>query len=600
MATVRSLVVWGGLTGRSVTVAAATDLVTLTNHGLRNAFDVFFASGTLPTVAGTALALNTKYYAKDISSSTFELYYDAALTSKIDFTSTGSSLILKSGYLLGLDLTPWGSTRVYDGIASANSSRSGAATASDDDVIEVAEAFTEYSSAQQVMGYGLSASMTFTTMIDGVRSGGFHGGVSGAGYVFLTTNVSGFYTNAYNVIFDGLEFQRNTATSGANNMVALTSPGNVMQNCIVRNLGAGEGYGVNLASNCRFVNNIVFGFGGTAYAGIYSGNSASGSVFANNLVTKCGVGFGGHASGGAWFLNNLAVGNTINYGKGHTWSANRCRGNIGTTADRLTVTASVGTTTLACASAPPVEVNQQVMFSSTGTLPTVGGVPLDPNKAYFIRSVSGSNITIGTSYNGAALTFNGAGTGTHYLHLVWASVEPVTQFIDFTTPANVFVDWANNDFRPAGWGTATPGSEARQIDTMVDVAPFPVTTDILGREKPSWKNGAAEYRDVGPFEYDWGYGPRPATHTLTLTGLQSGVEVRCFTGSPGASAVEIAGTESLVGTSFSFAHDVGGLSGFIRVISTDYKIIDLDYIYQAADATIPLQLGDDPWFNNPA
>lgn len=527
MATVRSLVVWGGLSGRSVTVNTSTDLVTNTNHGLRDSFDVFFSSGTLPTVAGTALALNTKYYAKNISSSTFELYYDAALTSKIDFTSTGASLILKSGYLLGLDLTPWGSTRVYDGIAAANSTRSNAATASDDDVIEVVEAFTEYSAAQQVMGYGLSASMTFTTMIDGVRSGGFHNGQPGSGFVYQANTTAGFYTNAYNVIFDGIEFHRNTATAGGN-LVSLVSPGNVMKNCILRNIGAGGGTGASVGSSCQFSNNIVFGFTGTTagYGGVYSANSASGSIFANNLVTKCDIGFSAHQSGSAWFLNNLAVGNTTNYGKGHTWPANRCRGNMGATTDKLGVTATVGTTTLVCASAPTVEVNQQVMFSTTGSLPTVSGVPLDPNKAYFVRSVSGSNITIGTSYNGAALTFNGAGTGTHYLHLVWASVEPVTQFIDFTDPANVFVDWANNDFRPAGWGTPTPGSEARQIDNMVDIAPFPVLTDMLGREKPSWKNGAAEYRDVGPFEYDWGYGPRPATHTLTLNNVA--VDSRVF------------------------------------------------------------------------
>jgi hypothetical protein len=96
MATVYSLICWGGKNGKSVTVSSTTDYVTLTDHGLRDATGVAFTSGTLPTVSGAALALNTTYYSKSISSSTFELYYDSGLTSKINFTSNGSTLVMKS------------------------------------------------------------------------------------------------------------------------------------------------------------------------------------------------------------------------------------------------------------------------------------------------------------------------------------------------------------------------------------------------------------------------------------------------------------------------------------------------------------------------
>lgn len=523
MATVYSLVVWGGLTGNAVTASSTTDLLTLTNHGLRNGFGVFFSSGTLPTVSGAALALNTLYYTKPIASNTFELYYDQALTSKIDFTSNGASLILKSGYLLGLDLSRWGGTLVFGGVVAANTSRvSGLAT--DDEVIEVADAFTETVTATQNLGSGFAASYTFETRVNGVRSPAFHNGLPDSGYVWYSTAATNFYTSQINVTVDGFDFVRNSASGGATtSMCSINYGGNIFCNNIVRNTGTGLCHGIYAVGTLSEVyNNIVIGIhpGATTVAGIAV---FGGARVYNNTITKCGVGLIGYSGGASYgqTYNNLVVGNDINYGLAPLFTATRADGNIGETKDLLTMTATAGSSTLALSAEPPCAVNQQVFFETTGTLPA----PLSPTVSYYIRSKSGANITVGTAYNGAAITMTTAGTGTHKMSLVWATTNPPANYIDFTDPDEVFVDWANNDLRPAGYGTATPGSQAKMVDTALTVRGAVLGVDILGKERPQYRGGAAEYKDVGAFEMDFGYGPRPASHTLTLDNVIVGSRI---------------------------------------------------------------------------
>ena len=196
-------------------------------------------------------------------------------------------------------------------------------------------------------------------------------------------------------------------------------------------------------------------------------------------------------------------------------------GNVGEVNNAVTIAATAGNATLVCSSAPLVAVNQRVMLSTSGSLPTVSGVPLSTSRSYYIKTVSGANITLTGNYNGAAYTFDGAGTGIHSMSLVWAS-EPINAAIDFTTPNNVFQDFANNDFRPAGSGAA-PNAAALQVDSAYDISGL-VNVDILGKERPQYRNGAAEYKDVGPFEYDFGY-TRPASHVLTLDNVVVGSRV---------------------------------------------------------------------------
>jgi hypothetical protein len=89
------------------------------------------------------------------------------------------------------------------------------------------------------------------------------------------------------------------------------------------------------------------------------------------------------------------------------------------------------------------------------------------------------------------------------------------------------------------------------------------------------------------------------TNTLTFTGLQAGSEVRCYTGSNPATAVEIGGVESS-GTSFSFTHSSGGTVGYIRIFALGYQPYNYDpYTYAAADTTLLVQQVVDRNYVNP-
>lgn len=581
MAKVYSCVVWGGLTGHSVTVAAATDLVTKTDHGLRNGKGVQFTSGTLPTVAGAALALNTTYFAKWISSSTFELYYDSGLTSKINFTSTGASLILKSALWMGLSTaqkarygTP-GAERAFASKAAANTVRSLGSIPGDEDVIEFIEKFDDFVTAAMNLSYGLADTTLWTSTIDGVRTEAFHGGFPGAGYTLTTTGAGCWYHGGNNITVDGLEYCRNSPTSSATFCIAPSGANSYVNKCIVRQTGAGGSQGINVGGPCTVLRCLVIGFTGP-YGGIYW-NGNSGSTVAHCLVTKCGVGFTGAQSCSASVYNNESVGNTVNWGASPTYSSNRFRGNIGQTTDKISVSVSVGATTMTCASTPSLNINQPVMFETTGLLPSVGGVSLDANKVYYVRSVTGNDITIATAYNGAAVTFNGAGSGVHSLRLVWATYEPVTAWIDMTDPSLVFRDWANNDFRPAGAG-AVPASQAKMVDYSVVTALVNSPTDIADNESPNYNNGGPEAKDAGPFEYNRGYGPRPNIQTTTVAAAAgislASSEIRIYdmdSSTPGGYlGTELAGVETAPAATFDFQAQ-GGNRVWIQILKEGYE-----------------------------
>jgi len=577
---VYSCVVWGGLTGKAVTINATTDLVTLTDHGTRNGKGLQFASGTLPTVAGAALALNTNYYAKWISSSTFELYYDSSLSSKINFTSAGAGLIMKSAIWQGLSVQQKarygapGSERAYASKAAANLARSTNSVPGDEDVIEFIEAFDDFVSASMNLSYGFADTTLWTSTMDGVRTEAFHGGFPGLGYTLTTTGSGCWYHGGNNITTDGLDFCRNSPTSSATYCIAPSGSNSFVRNCIVRQTGPGGSQGILVGGPCSVLNCIVMGFTGP-YGGIYW-NGNSGSTVAHCLVTKCGVGLTAAASCSASVYNNEVVANTLNYGASPTYTSNRFRGNIGEVTDKLAITVTTGTTTMTCASTPTLNVNQPVMFETTGTLPAVGGVALDPSKVYYIRSITGNNVTVASAYNGVAMTFSGAGVGTHYLRLVWATYEPVTAWIDMTDPAQVFKDFANNDFRPAGVG-AIPAAQAKMVDYGIATALVNLTSDISDKERPNYNNGGPEFKDAGPFEYDRGYGPRPNLQTTTIAGA-AGVslaasEIRIYdldSSIPGFLGTELAGVETAPGATFDFQTQ-GGNRVWIQILKDGFE-----------------------------
>ena len=91
------------------------------------------------------------------------------------------------------------------------------------------------------------------------------------------------------------------------------------------------------------------------------------------------------------------------------------------------------------------------------------------------------------------------------------------------------------------------------------------------------------------------------TSTLSFTGLQPGSEVRCYQGSDPATAVEIGGIESTVGSTFSFTHSSGGQVGFIRILAMGYQPISIDpYTFKSTDDSILIQQVVDRNYSNPA
>ena len=91
-----------------------------------------------------------------------------------------------------------------------------------------------------------------------------------------------------------------------------------------------------------------------------------------------------------------------------------------------------------------------------------------------------------------------------------------------------------------------------------------------------------------------------STSTLSFTGLQPGTEVRCYTGTSPASAVEIAGVESTAGSTFSFTHANGGTAGYIMIFALGYQPIIIPYTYKTTDDSLLIQQVVDRNYSNPA
>ena len=94
MATVHSLVCWGGRTGKTVTLTVASPcVVTSTNHGLRYGTGlVFSTTGALPT----GVTAGTTYYARYVAANTFHLYDTEAHAKDTASTKDGSIPLARS------------------------------------------------------------------------------------------------------------------------------------------------------------------------------------------------------------------------------------------------------------------------------------------------------------------------------------------------------------------------------------------------------------------------------------------------------------------------------------------------------------------------
>lgn len=104
-----------------------------------------------------------------------------------------------------------------------------------------------------------------------------------------------------------------------------------------------------------------------------------------------------------------------------------------------------------------------------------------------------------------------------------------------------------------------------------------VIIQVTGGSQPSVRNGASATTDV------------QSSANVTISGLVADSEVRAYTGTDPATAVEIAGTESSTGTSFTFTQSSSGVAGYIQIFHVEYQPIYLLYTYLGTNDTITVQ-----------
>ena len=511
MATVHSLVCWGGRTGKNVTLTIASPcVVTSTNHGLRNGAKlVFSTSGALPT----GITPGVTYYAKGVAASTFNLYTDEALTNIVNTSGSQSGThTARSKLMLDyFDQYPgrWGdsgSERCYDGIAAWNTARSGALS-TDEEVCEIGQAFTEYGTATVSITVPCGA-YRIESKIGGGRTEAFHAGSASAGFVFECKYAYGGLTlTRPRGIVDGFVVRNNQ--SGYLTLSALQLSGFLTtgRNMIVVNISSvSDSIGVDLYGQLSSIeNSLAYGFKEGIKLYQYTGYpSVLNCIATKNTYGVNAVNTGGANGNGATVLNTISIGNTT-----LNWYA--------------------------------------------------------------------TNVT-----NLRAASNNIGGAGEAWVYGTGTRIE-VTETSPFSA---LFVDWTNNDFRPAS-------DLSPQVDAGIEYYGA-LNYDIADAERPNYNNGGAEAFDVGCYEFDHGYGPHPATLDLTLTGVIAGSEVRIYAVSDGA---ELAGTESCVSSpTFTFTANV---EVRILVISTIYRLIDFVYSAGSGTASIPIEMSEDPWFKDP-
>lgn len=339
MSQVNSLVCWGGRLGKTVSISATTDVVTLTNHGNRDG-SKRWPSGTLPA----ELNVLTPVYTRSTGQNTFTLHTSEAGaiagTGQITFagSSTYAAVTLKSDFIVtpanlaayGVDISRYGdpgSERIYDGIVNWNNGRSGASPY-DIEVCEFGESFSDIltavfevtvPSARNVITTEIGAD--FEAGARGIRSAAFHSGnfpaltldtmTLGSGYALYNSSVTSgslFKMTRYRDTLDGI-----IVMNKANASVTVTDLGVQcrLYNCQVIGAAASVvGVGTNLRSALgEAVNNLFWGFA----TGAAFGSSQLGLYFVNNTVTKCTAAFSAASTVKGFFYNNISRGNTTDW-----------------------------------------------------------------------------------------------------------------------------------------------------------------------------------------------------------------------------------------------------------------------------------------------
>lgn len=505
MATVYSLICWGGRTGRTATISIASPaVVTMTSHGGRNGMAVVFSTtGALPT----GIVAGTTYYLGNVTQNTANLYTDVGLTSIVNTSGSQSGThTAKSATMIGLFAEysgRWGASggeRCYDGISSMLAVRNGAASKTDPEIIEFGEAFTEYATSGKTLRVGACPYTSYTSSINGVRTPAFHQGIIGQGYINLITNYG--HTAGSLTDIDGITFEHlNSAAAGTLLSLSGATKCSILNSIFIGKSTSSGSVGIVVQGGLANIQrNLIIGF----TDGLINYDSVGSGVIAFNTVSKCTNGI--RSSGdsltyrlSSW-VNNISVGNATNWRVKPT-SLEYASGNAGESGDPIWTTAG------------------------------------------------GSSVVMSESD---------------------------------------FADYANNNFRPAL-------ASSPQVDSAISVYGESVT-DIADAEVPNYNNGGLEGADIGAFEYDHGYGPHPASTSVTFDGVAAGSEIRVYD----SALNELAGTESCSANQALTWAVPSPATVQIKIVNTAYKIKDFSYVSVAGNQSIPVQMELDNWYSNPA
>lgn len=126
-----------------------------------------------------------------------------------------------------------------------------------------------------------------------------------------------------------------------------------------------------------------------------------------------------------------------------------------------------------------------------------------------------------------------------------------------------FENYANpptslSDLSPAGDSAAHTSSSS-----LTDAgAATEEETDITGNPRVGYKNGLDTSIDIGPYEFDWGYGLAPQTVSLLITGIVAGSELAIYKTIDGT---EIVAPTTITGTSYTN-------SNYIYMVDTNVTV----------------------------
>lgn len=106
-----------------------------------------------------------------------------------------------------------------------------------------------------------------------------------------------------------------------------------------------------------------------------------------------------------------------------------------------------------------------------------------------------------------------------------------SDFVNYVVPVT-----SSSNFAPSGDSVAHTSS-SNLVDFAIKHYDWVVDADMLGNPRPSYKNGSTTYPDIGPIEFDWGYGPEPQQVTLAISGMVEGSILAIYKTSDGSAII---------------------------------------------------------------